>query len=308
MSNNFLISLRNDSGGGTPGLKVGDAAYIEMRADDQTYNLNSKLDLQKWLGDITGTSVLVFVHGFGNDAEKVVARHKAVKPHLPPGVSLVSFDWPSGNPGLTSYKDDKANAKQSAPQLMRDCIQVLLTKFASAHINLFAHSMGAYVTENAFFHVPNPDAPKINHVMFAAADVDQQNYKAGSLPLTNFLNRCTDLTAYWSIDDKALQESEKMDINKGAVPLGLQGYPDPAIPANCYSMECTGYYETFVEGITPIEPGAEMSHVWYLLYEAPAPSVNDFQADLAEIVRLPWQTRAATTDPNGFLLQRPKDA
>jgi pimeloyl-ACP methyl ester carboxylesterase len=309
MSKNFLISLRNDSGGGNPGTSVGDTTYIEVEPGVTGYNLiKSKVEADQWINDIRGTDVLVFVHGFGNDADKVVERHDSVKANLPSGVTLVSFDWPSGNPAdpfhlEKAYDDDKANAKQCAPRLIRDCFPLLLTRFGSAKINLFAHSMGAYVTENAFFQVPNDNALKINHVLMAAADVDRLNYTAGSPSLTNFLNRCADLTAYWSTYDKALQDSVKMKINKGAIPLGLQGYPDR--PAPCRGIECSYYYDTYV---APIVPGDEFSHVWYLLFQAHPPAVNDFYADMADTIRRPWPTRAATKDRNGFLLRRPADA
>ena len=306
MSNNYLISLRNDAGGGAPGTSVGPTAYIEIPETATTYKLTSKIDPKVWLGDLSGTSVLVFVHGYGNDASKVVARHKAIKPHVPSGFSLVTFDWPSGNPGVMQYRDDKLNAKQTAPNLMSDCLQLLLTKFKSENVHLFAHSMGAYVTENAF---QAPKAIKINHVLMAAADVDRLNYQAGSASLTNFLGKCTDLSAYWSTDDQALQESAKMPINKGAVPLGLNGYPGAAIPASCYGIGCTRYYEDHVKGTTPPPgvPPAEFSHVWYLLYQPAPPPVNDFYTDLAEALQgLPTSpTRVPTQDPNGFELQRP---
>jgi pimeloyl-ACP methyl ester carboxylesterase len=309
MSNNFLISLRNNKDGkGTPGTGFGDTAYLELSPTDTSYNLTSKIDQDKWLGHIAGTTVLVFVHGFGNGADKVVLRHKQVKPYIPRGVTLVSFDWPSGNPGINGYRDDKANAKRSSQQLIRDCLQFLLTRFSSANINLFAHSMGAYVTENALFLVPDADPLKINHVMLAAADVDRLNYAAGGLPLTNFLAKCNDLTAYWSTHDKALQDSAKMPINHGAIPLGLRGFPDAAVPAKCRAVDCSVYYQNYCQGITPIEPGLEFSHVWYLLYAPPAPALNDFYPDMADTIRVPWLTEGPTTDPNGFLLQRPTDA
>jgi pimeloyl-ACP methyl ester carboxylesterase len=309
MSNNFLISLRNDADGqGNPGTGVGDTAYIEIDPNDTSYNLKLAIKPETWLNDIPGTSVLVFVHGYDNDAIKVIQRHVAIKPNLPPGVSLISFDWPSGNKAKplqpeSGYNDDKANAKQCAPRLIRDCFQFLLTRFDAANINLLAHSMGAYVTENAFFEPPNDSALKINHVSMAAADVDRQNYKAGSPNLTNFLNRCTDLTAYWSTYDGALQTSVKMKINNGAIPLGLQGYPDRPAPDPCRGIECSAYYDTYVKQSMS---GDEGSHVWYLLYKADPPAVNDFYTDLADRIRLTGQARAATQDPSGFLLQRPE--
>jgi hypothetical protein len=180
---------------------------------------------------------------------------------------------------------------------MSDCLQNLLGKFPSANIHLIAHSMGAYLTENAF---QPSKAIKINHVMMAAADVDQLNYQAGSTPLTNFLGKCTDLTAYWSADDEALKESQKW---QSYLPLGLGGYNDSAIPGSCWGVQCTSYYEKHVK---PFHPLPEFSHVWYLLFE-PLAAANDFYTDTSEVMRgvSTAPTRAKTTDPRGFVLQRP---
>ncbi len=262
---NFLISLRKFDPQGNPGTDVGPAAYIEIADDAQSYTTSSVIpDRNKWLNDIPGPNVLVFVHGFGNKADKAVARHNSIKRHLPSGFSLVSFDWASGNPGLpkVAYEKDKANAKLSAPNLMSDCLQVLLPKFKyGQNIHLFGHSMGAYVTELAF---QPPKALSINRVLMAAADVDQSNYQAGSTPLANFLGKCASLTAYWSVDDQALQELQKM---QGYVPLGLNGYPGSAIPGKCFGIECTPYFEQYVQRHPPPPPPvilpSEFSHVWY---------------------------------------------
>lgn len=303
MCSNYLISLRKDAGGGKPGTQIGPATYIEIADDATSYNLNSKTDPKKWLGDLPGTSVLVFVHGYGNNADKVVDRHKSVRPHVPPGTCLVSFDWPSGN---LLYSEDKQNALNSAPNLMSDCLQILLNRFTPQNVHLFCHSMGAYVTANAFqAQVP----VKVNHLLMAAADVDRLDYGAKSTNLIHILGKCADLTVYWSTDDKALQESEKLPINKGAVPLGLQGYPGVAVPGRCYGIDCTGYFEKYVKPFPAPVPPSEMTHVWYLLYQPtpPPPALNDFYSDMAAVLQgAPTSpTRAATQDPNGFQLKRP---
>jgi esterase/lipase superfamily enzyme len=215
---NFLISLRDQGIAGAPGTQPGKTTLIAIPDRETNYNLLVPFTRPKWLALLAsqGTSVLVFVHGFGDGSEKVVARHKSIKAHLPPGMVLVSFDWPAGN----LYAKDKANAKTIAPRLMTDCLGRLVSFFGSANVHLFAHSMGAYVTENAF---QGASGIKINHVLMGAADVDQLNYVGGSIPLTKFLGKCADLTTYWSTDDAALQDSEELSKY---TPLGLKGYPE----------------------------------------------------------------------------------
>jgi hypothetical protein len=310
MSSNFLISLRNDAGLGIPGTEIGPAAYIAIQEKEKLYDLKLKMDSSVWLESIRksgASSVLVFVHGFADDALKVVARHNSIKPHLPPSVALVSFDWPAGNPGgpEEKYEKDKANAKQTAGQLIRDCLQPLLDRLGSGNVNLFAHSMGAYVTETAFFSVPNASTMKINHVLMAAADVDQLNYVDKSPSLKNFLNKCTDLTVYWSSDDAALQDSEK--LNK-YTPLGLKGYPDPDTPGGCYGVQCTTYYNRYVKYSGQ---DATFSHIWYILYPVippQPPSVNDFYTDMIKTLQgppVPPPPSPSPTRATGFMLRRP---
>jgi pimeloyl-ACP methyl ester carboxylesterase len=304
----FLISLRDSGIGGVPGTKPGKTHLIAIPDPETNYNLlGPGFAWPEWLALLAsqGPSVVVFVHGFGDTSDKVVARHKSIKAHLPPGVTLVSFDWPAGNL-IDPYKTDKGIAQTIAPRLMTDCLGRLINVFDPANVHLFAHSMGAYVTETAF---QAASTIKINHVLMAAADVDQLNYVQGSARLTNFLGKCADLTAYWSTDDAALQQSVKEDINKGAVPLGLKGYPDPDVPPGCQGVQCTTYYDRYVQMPNPPGPPGEYSHVWYILYPLTPGPVNDFYTDWNRVLQQgppsppppsSWPTRGT-----GFILRRP---
>jgi hypothetical protein len=279
---NFLISCRNDADGkGSPGNDLSKVTtYIQLPDWAPDYNLHSTMLPHDWMTAIFGASranktVLVFVHGYHDPSYKVVERHKSIKANLPSDVSLISFDWPAGNP----YDKDKVNALESAPRLLFDCLSTLLNGGVTASkTHLLAHSMGAFVTENAF---QLPSDIKINHVLMAAADVNQAHYAANSPILTNFLTHCADLTAYWSTADEALQESQKINPY---IPLGLRGYPDADAPGRRQGLQCTDYYETYVK---PDNRGVELSHVWYLLFQPqkPPPLANDFYNDLNEILQ-----------------------
>lgn len=302
----FLISLRDSGPGGVPGTKIGKTNLIVIPDTETNYNLSGQsFPWPKWLAMLAsqGPKVVVFVHGFGDTSDKVVARHKSIMAHLPAGTTLLSFDWPAGN---KPYKDDNDIARTIAPRLMTDCLGRLTDVFESANVHLFAHSMGAYVTENAFQGASNI---KINHVLMAAADVDRLNYVKGSVPLTNFLGKCADLTAYWSTDDAALQQSVKEAINNGAVPLGLKGYPEPDVPPGCQGVQCTTYYDRYVQIPNPPGPPGEYSHVWYILYPLTSGPVSDFYTDWNRVLQQgppsppqpsSWQTRGT-----GFVLRRP---
>jgi pimeloyl-ACP methyl ester carboxylesterase len=263
--------------------------------------------VDQWLSDLSRTgakSVLVFIHGFGNDATAIVTRHRMIKSRLPPDVCLVSFDWPSGNSGATAeekYTKDKANAAAIVLRLYRDCLsdKVLFSKFAPPNVHLFAHSMGAFVTEQAFLSTSTSDAFRVGHVLMAAADVDRLNYLRGSISLQNFITKCSDLTAYWSQDDEALKSSVLAKVNNKAVPLGLRGFPDPAIPDRCIAVEGTAYYErTAIKGLPPDMDADEYSHVWYLFYQPQAPLLNDFYIDMNEV--LTGSSTSPTRTQNGY--------
>ena len=225
---NFLISLRDFGIDGKPGTKMGKATtHFDIPDGQNLYFLREDVPQKVWLDRLrlAGSRVLVFVHGFADDAEKVIQRHLAIKRQLLSGITLVSFDWPAGN-DIDPYKTDKANATLSAPKLMTDCLNILVAGklFDAGNIHLFAHSMGGYVTETAF---QGQSSIKINHVVMAAADVDQSNYGRNSTSLKNFLGKCTDLTAYWSTDDAALLELERMKQVRASRTEGLSGPGNP---------------------------------------------------------------------------------
>jgi hypothetical protein len=319
--NNFLISLRHDDkGDGVPGYNFEKSAVyissttvlVKPEKDPPTYTYNLKKDSQSkddWIKAIKAIptddhqQVLVFVHGFGNDAAAVVSRHKSVKLNVPDGFALVSFDWPSGNPGPSdstgvekikgAYAEDKCNAEKSALMLMSDCLVLLATEFGPKNVHLFGHSMGAYVVERAF-HCPPVCFQPINHVLLAAADVDQSNYAAGSKPLVKFLSCCNDLSVYWSKDDDAMILSALV-INK--TPRlgggGRGGFPlSGKTPPRCTSIDCTRYWAHIVKPTLPNETKKEKSellessHVWYIVVQSETNKPgNDFYGDMVSVLK-----------------------
>jgi pimeloyl-ACP methyl ester carboxylesterase len=310
-SNNFLISTRHDDGNGVPGCSLGEKAVyisstvpvkpvpVDSNAPTCTYNLihNAAESTAEWLSAIhkEHTQVLVFVHGFGNNAANVVSRHQSVSANVPGEFAVVSFDWPSGNdfsekfPGQPikilkeNYRVDQQNAGLSAGHLM-DCLQVLAAEFGPQNVHLFAHSMGAYVTEKAFHSAPDRFIKPVNHVVFAAADVNQKNYASGAVELNKFLNCCTDLSVYWSKKDEAMIASA-VTINTGTHRLGggpNGGFPGET-PASCTSIDSTAYWMTTVRKThKSTDPSlAEFSHVWYITFQPK----NDFFGDIGSVLK-----------------------
>jgi pimeloyl-ACP methyl ester carboxylesterase len=297
MGDNFLISFRDHDplhplDPGKPGTGIGATTYIVTDPLATTYNLiRNGMSWAQWISLLRANAkkLVVFVHGFGDDADKVLSRHNSIRRNLPldEEFTLVSFDWPAGNNPdrpIDGYTADKKNATTIAPKLL-DFLQILqLNGFTNTNIHLLAHSMGAYVTETAF-QVKN--SVTVYHVVMAAADVDRNNYKVGSAFLTTFLSHCVDLTVYWSTEDKALWDSIKV-IKNPYIPLGLRGYPEGDLPTKDKrrSLQCTDYFNVRVKD-GPIPPGEELawSHVWYLIFEAPPPQVSAFYDDMIEVLQ-----------------------
>jgi hypothetical protein len=93
------------------------------------------------------------------------------------------------------------------------------------------------------------------------------------------------LTAYWSTQDAALEQSAKINTY---IPLGLRGYPDQDTDLpNKHSLQCTDYYNIYVKDV-PVPPLEKLSwsHVWYLLFDPqkPPPLENDFYVDMGEVL------------------------
>jgi pimeloyl-ACP methyl ester carboxylesterase len=300
MTPNFLISLRKDLGGGVPGTSIAGKAPVYISSPEgQTYNLTGKNSQtqEAWLKAMDGyKQVLVFVHGFGNDATQVVSRHESVKPHLPEGFALVSFDWPSGDGtgGIgPKYSADRDNAKNSALRLISECLSPLVGKFGSKNVHLCAHSMGAYVTETAFHSAEGKI--KINHVFLAAGDVDAANYEAGTDKLNSFLSCCNDLSVYSSEYDEAMKASswfKKLHPKDSPHRLGEKGFPQ-TVPPGCTSIQCSHYWEHFAKSHPPAPPpnvtvaafAHEYTHVWYLVFEPePENGENDFYGDMVSVL------------------------
>ena len=292
-TNNFLISFRDEPEPrlhpGKPGTRIGATTYIVTNPSATTYNLKSDMvPMDTWLNRVSASKkVVVFVHGFADDADKVLARHNSIKQNLPPDeeFTLVSFDWPAGNypdHPKDGYWTDKENATAISWELLPFLQRLQLKGLSYTNMHLLAHSMGAFLTETAF---QAKNSIKVNHVFMAAADVDREHYISGTDFFTTFLSHCTDLTVYWGMQDQALQESAEMNVY---TPLGLTGYRDWDLPPKKQSVQCTDYYYQYVEAGKPDDMLESVwSHVWYLIFlpAHPPPLANDCFADIIEILR-----------------------
>ena len=66
---NYLMSLRNDTGDGTPGSDLGETTYVSIGEgrDDYKFNDDDKMVPSEWFQNVQreagGGPIIVFVHG-----------------------------------------------------------------------------------------------------------------------------------------------------------------------------------------------------------------------------------------------------
>jgi esterase/lipase superfamily enzyme len=216
-----------------------------------------------------GGDILVFVHGYNNDQEIVLKRHRMLKESLRAagyaGV-VASFDWPSADRAL-NYLEDRSDAKQTAIRLVADCIapfSVIQSAECRVNVHVLAHSTGAYVVREAFDDAD--DRPRIasanwtaSQVVFIAADVSAKSMGAGHAKSSSLYRHCVRLTNYSNPFDAVLKLSNVKRV--GVAPrAGRVGLPE-VVPDKAVNVDCGRYYAANEERIGD-GLGAK-SHSWY---------------------------------------------
>jgi len=297
--NDYLVSLRNDTGEGVPGPDMGNTTYISVPNTSDNYNLTTDKveDRNVWAQHVKETAkggpVVVFIHGYHNNSTKVLGLHNDVHQGLSlyfgdRPFSLVSYDWPTANSVQEArgavYPHDWENALTSGRQLAHDCIDHLIANGVAAHdVHIITHSMGGRVAEVAFSQ--NPPSNPIGHVMLTAADISAEHYDVAnnSIYLKSFTEHSISFTSYHSEYDQALKTSATVYghlPDHGKTRLGQVGFTDETtkVVTTCQDMQCGNYYLTYVK---PTDHGAETSHKWYVL---PPTFYLDFMEDTHNVI------------------------
>ncbi len=250
-------------------------------------------------------NVLVFVHGFNNSQETVMKRHRKLRDDLGAqfrGV-VVSFDWPSGDVGAF-YLEDLADANHSALQLVRDGILLLgdlQQPDCTVNIHILAHSMGAYVTREAFTAADDADdltgkTWRINQVMLIAADISSRSLSGSDHRTQALYRNCGRLTCYSSRHDDVLTVSNVK--RAGVAPrAGRIGLPDDA-PLHAVNVDCTDYWATIPKAQAVV---GNREHSWHIGDPVFTRDMIDTMNGLDRDVRV---TRALVKE-NRFKLVRP---
>lgn len=251
-----------------------DVGFIEKCSMSWFRNVRDDIETIEDEEGVNQGDILIYIHGYNNDQEKLIKRHRQLKKSLKKngfkGV-VVSFDWPSeGDP--FKYREDREDA--SAPFILDGLRELtLFEKWSPCYnikVHLLAHSTGAYVVKEAF-----KDMNKfwnINQIIFIGADISS----ASEEPFA-FYKHCDSVTNYHSSHDWALTFSEILqwfsdlisfdDDSQRAGKDGLDINSSPKI----VNIDCSDYYDNnynLEKQNQRIDADNEiigsMSHSWYV--------------------------------------------
>jgi pimeloyl-ACP methyl ester carboxylesterase len=199
-----------------------------------------------------GGDVLIFVHGYNNDAKVIRDRQLQLAKDLSAeqwsGI-VISFDWPSANSTL-NYLEDRKDAARVAQELVNGGIRPLAATQLTGcqtNIHLVGHSTGAYVIMEAFAQSEKDGSLfkedwRIAQAAFIGGDVGSGSLAVDSEWAGPMYKRIMRLTNYQNPFDHVLATSNAKRL--GTSPrAGRIGLPDNAHPKST-NVDCGAYFST----------------------------------------------------------------
>jgi esterase/lipase superfamily enzyme len=199
-----------------------------------------------------GGDVVIFVHGYNNDARVIRDRQLQLAKDLGAeqwhGV-VVSFDWPSADSTL-NYLEDRKDAARVAQELVSSGIRPLAANQLTGcetNVHLVGHSTGAYVIMEAFAQSEKDGKLfkqdwRIAQVAFIGADVGAGSLAADSDWAAPMFKRVMRLTNYQNPFDHVLATSNAKRL--GTAPrVGRVGLPSLPHPKST-NVDCGEYFTT----------------------------------------------------------------
>lgn len=265
----YIVCARvsDDAGGFLP--EPGPTSWLKVPASRRSYTAAERIDRERWRraviaaadgveDEITGATgdILLFVHGYNNDAATVLWRTRTLQRTLAAqgwrGL-VIAFDWPSDNSTL-NYLEDRHDASRVAHALIDDALQVLIDAQFPAdpavpacriNVHLLGHSTGAYVIMEAFANAAKRGEFfrqhwRIGQVAFIAADVASSSLGAGSDWAKPMYERIFRLTNYSNGFDRVLATSNMKRLGTSAR-AGRIGVPQDA-PRKLVNVDCSAYF------------------------------------------------------------------
>ena len=214
--------------------------------------------------------VLVFIHGYNNDQEIVMKRHRQLQADLwAEGFRglVVSFDWPSHDATL-NYLEDRWDASETAIELVTGCALPLAARQQSGcqtNVHLLGHSTGAYVVREAFYHARKKGVLhradwKVSQVAFVGGDIASASLAENDSVSGALFGRSLRITNYSNRNDKVLKVSNAKRL--GLRPrVGRVGTPDDAHPS-VVNVDCSAYFESLDPDTQPCY--GTFCHSWHI--------------------------------------------
>ncbi len=245
-----------------PGQKIARRQWFDEVQDRADGLANNKIDPA---GD-----VVVFIHGYNNDQEIVMKRHRQLQADLSGegfrGL-VVSFDWPSDD-STVNYLEDRWDASETAIRLVIDAVMPLVARQrqgCDTNIHLLGHSTGAYVIREAFYHARKKGALhrsdwKVSQVGLVGADIAAATLSESDSVSRPLFDRALRVTNYSNKFDKVLKVSNAKRL--GLRPrAGRVGTPHD-VHAKCVDVDCSEYFETLDPDQQPVF--GTFCHSWHI--------------------------------------------
>ncbi len=211
--------------------------------------------------------VTIYIHGYNNTWEGAVGRYQKIVNELYTGAGglgeCIFFTWPS-NGEKAAYLADRLDARRSADDLagvLAELYDWLVGKQAScaaggdpcrAKTSIIAHSMGAYLVEEALYHVWNGKnrpllVSLINQLLLVAADVDNDLFGSGEAiggsPGEGIANLSYRVTALYTGLDSVLGASAGLK-HFGKRRLGRSGLDrNKPLPDNVWDVDISSLFD-----------------------------------------------------------------
>jgi len=300
----YLISVRRVDQRGRFEPEPGDETlFLRVPAAQAEYTPAHKVSFERWRSEVNEIALrdeessigskgdlLIFVHGYNNKRSEILTRTRLLRETLGAEKwdgAVVAFDWPCDRSTL-NYLEDRADARDTALRLVRDCILKLgaiqdpedrelwekaglseavrrRTRPCELNIHLIGHSTGAYVIMEAFAQAEaegtlHRSAWRIGQVAFIGADVSSDSMSASSDWCKPMFQRVMRLTNYSNGFDDVLAVSNAKRL--GTAPrvgrVGLSRDHD----RKAVNVDCSDYFET-------IDPDAAkfvgtFTHSWHI--------------------------------------------
>lgn len=280
----FILCLRDVDAAGDLTNRPGPAKYL-ISPQDRLPRPGDMIAKDDWLTELIGEisvgpggevragsgDVLVFIHGYNNDMDVAIRRHRLLRRDLMVqgfrGV-VVSFDWPSVGKRL-GYWNDRRHAKATAANLVSDFIQLFcfyMSPECGVKIHLLGHSTGAYVIREAFAVAEGTLETEyedwmVGQVMFAAADVASHKLSPSDEKGAALYRRCHRLTNYHNRHDRMLKLSRftGFGVKDRA---GIVGLPDDAPEDKAVDVDCSRHFKEKEEKNSVFY--GNFSHSWHI--------------------------------------------